>query len=263
MKKITLAFILALALTLSACGATSSVSEGKTDSSVDGLRKELEVSESILNEDTEDNKTNIFEDAYCCSGDIQKVYDYTWKSLSQIYSMGLQEEYRTVVMEDKNYGVLIFKSQASTPFELISELKHNYAGYQNTEFQAIYDDTAMVFTDEYFYYQYVDGTKSQKDYWSEGWLDKNSEIYDEFLDWSRRTGNSNADVSPWQVIDDEDWTVWNVNRGSFVFDPEHLENEVGASMDTLVFSSSSVTVYSELYGAGDIVNLDMLKTLSK
>lgn len=266
MKKSICLLLLVLVLT----GCTSKTGEAVTpndsqttaEKSMEDMKTEAEETESLLDtsEESSDSK-DIFEDAYICSGDLQKVYDYTWKALGHVYSLGLQDEYRTVIIKDKNYGVLIYKSNACTPFELVSELKHNYAGFGDIKFQAIYDTTAFVFTDESYYYQMVDGTKSRKEYWPDSWLEKNSEIYDEFQDWNRRTNNSGADMSPWQVVDDATWSVWNLYRGSFVYDPEHLVNEPGASMDTLTISSAPVTVYTELYTAGDIIYLDLIKSL--
>lgn len=273
MKKLALAICLVSSLMLTAC---SQVKTETGPAAVDNLpQTETVIEESSEPEEldwetrghNEDKKEGWFKDAYIFKSDnADEIYRKTDEALSEIYSKGLESEYRTIFFyyPDKNaWNVYIVKSLAASPFDLYVELKDNKAMFDKMVIVANSEESpAQIALDKDVYWQaviegpdYDPATKSAK---GTNWdivqskktaydcedYQKNAVIYDLFTSWERQyKGICDAQ---WQMIDNDTYNMepWGFDMWTAQWSPDRSTGD---------FGQVPVTVYTELYTAGNIL----------
>lgn len=238
MKKIVLVLMFVLAMVLSACTPeqVSAVNEIKSD-----------VLEDVHEQEPD---RGYFEGSYIFEGSFDDVSDELWGLLGYIYSSGLEEEYRSfIIKESDSCKAYVVKSNAATPFELVTEIKENVAGFSDIVFQAICGTEAIVFTKDWYMFQSIDLTdydvvESKKCPLDGDWTDRVIGLTDAFTYWDAVKGGCGADLSPWHICGLESWKTYNLYSGYYDVETNVLATQI-----------DPVTVYRELYGAGDVISL--------
>lgn len=262
MKKITLAFILVLALTLTACGATSSSGGNSSESTVDGLRKELEETESILNKGKKELKVNspIGEDNEygglynVVVGEYGEVLDFLVDSVGDLYGSDSYYDYRSFIFVDKDCNTSAGFLYDNSP--LVSEAIFSISdslGIKPTAVVKMFDTNAgmelMAFNRECADLIEVDDNGNELGFTrctlSSDWAERNNWIYD-------KLHNFHADENPMMIISSGD--CYYVGKG--MYNPDTGEFDFG----------KSATVSSELYSAGEVIIVieqSVVKLMSK
>lgn len=233
MKKTILLLCIAGALLLTACG----------------IRQAADPSSVHRQEVRESPQAEAAADPYLDGASVSDISPYEdacqflYLALRDIYDAGTQAEYRSfLIKESDGCKAYVVKSMASSPFELITEIKQHIDGFDDLVFQAIHGESSLVFTEDSYWFISVDGTRSAETPLGDTWLEKNPALYDAFLDWDTRENHSGADMSPWTICCEDSWKRYTLSWGYYDTDTNCLVGPAG-----------DVTVYKELYSAGDVI----------